>query len=55
MTTEKRNDGWWIVEIPETPDCGPYRTKAEAESDRIGMERFFRLQDKKGFVTTDGK
>jgi len=53
MRVVKRSDDYWIVEIPETPDCGPYDTKAEATSDRIGRERFFRLQDKKGFVTIE--
>ena len=34
---------------------GPYDTKAEAESDRLGMERFIRHGHKPGFLTTDKK
>ena len=53
MRSERRADGWWITEIKDTPDCGPYDTKAEAESDRVGMDRFARLQDKPGFISVD--
>lgn len=28
-----------IVDVPHSPDHGPYRTKAEAEQDRAGMAR----------------
>ena len=52
METVKRSDGWWVTGIPETDDAGPYDTKASAEEDRIGMERFLRHQDKRGYVTS---
>ena len=56
MQTTRRKDGWWITkitEIPDCDDCGPYSTKAEAESDRRGLERFFKHEDKKWFITSD--
>jgi hypothetical protein len=46
-------DGWWIVGIPEVEDCGPYSVRADAESDRRGMERLFKYGDRPGYVTTD--
>ena len=39
MKLKKRKDGWWIIEVPECEDCGPYGTKAEADEDRRGLER----------------
>lgn len=39
LKIEKREDGWWIVEGDE--DCGPYKTKREANEDRIGLQRFY--------------
>lgn len=40
MKSEKREDGWWITNTPEAVDeMGPYTTKAEAEEDRIGVQR----------------
>ncbi len=43
MQTTRRPDGWWITkitEIPDCDDCGPYSTRAEAEEDQRGLERF---------------
>jgi hypothetical protein len=54
LTVEQRSDGWWVTGLPDdTPDVGPYDTKAEAESDRRGMSRFYRQSDKPGFMTAD--
>ncbi len=39
MKIRKRKDGWWIIEVPECEDCGPYDTKEEAEEDLKGLER----------------
>lgn len=39
LTVEQRPDGWYILGLPETDPCGPYDTRAEAESDRRGLER----------------
>lgn len=36
--------GWWLFD-PNNPDVkwnGPYGTKAEANEDRIGLERFWK-------------
>jgi len=51
----KRGGAWWIKGVPDYGDAGPYSTKAEAESDRRGMERFFKYENRKGFVTTEPK
>ena len=51
MNTTKRGSKWWIEGVPDYGDCGPYSTKSEAESDRRGMERFFKYEGRKGFVT----
>jgi hypothetical protein len=48
MQVTKKSDGWWIVNVPDTvTECGPYDTRAEAEDDRRGLERTFRMLDKK--------
>jgi hypothetical protein len=49
----KREDGWWIVGAWGTEDCGPYDTKAEAESDRVGVDKSFLHVDDKKFWTTE--
>lgn len=51
--TEQRSSGWWITDLPDTEDCGPYARKADAESDRRGMDRFFHYEKREGFVTSD--
>ncbi|MCP4900012.1 MAG: hypothetical protein GY906_23840 [bacterium] len=52
---EKRADGWWIAGLQDVLDCGPYSTKAEAESDRRGIERFLKYENRKGFMSVDSK
>jgi hypothetical protein len=52
MTIIRRRDGYWITNIPECQDCGPYERKADAEEDRRGLERFFRDGEKPGYATT---
>ena len=33
---------WWIVNVPDSiSECGPYDTRKDAETDRIGLVRFF--------------
>ena len=40
MRIEKIDGEWWIIDTPEGVEpMGPYRTKAEAEEDRRGVER----------------
>lgn len=48
MRIIKREDGWWIIDVPSSADggerftdCGPYATKADAAEDQLGLERFF--------------
>ena len=53
MHTTKRPDGWWIEEIPDAPDAGPYTTRAEAESERRGLERYFQHGHKWSFWTSE--
>jgi hypothetical protein len=53
MATTQKHDGWWIDGEHLVEDCGPYTTRAEAESDRRGLERFFRYQDRPGFITSE--
>ncbi len=54
LQLERRPDGWWITGQPDTePDCGPYGTKAEADSDRVGLARFYRHGHRRDFVTCD--
>jgi hypothetical protein len=43
MKTVRRNDGWWIVDLPDSdPECGPYVTRKEADDDLRGLKRFYR-------------
>lgn len=59
----KRRGGWWIAGLPVEPaddpdraECGPYRTRAEADSDRRGLERFY-AREAKGrlWMTSESK
>lgn len=45
--------GKWIIFTDDKEPIGPYDSKAEAESDRAGMERFLRHGHKPGYITTD--
>ena len=52
MDLVKRDDGWWITGVSDdVPECGPYETKADAQSDLRGMQRFDKYQDEKDFMT----
>lgn len=56
LELEHRPSGWWIVGLPDTaPECGPYDTKVEAQSDKRGLERFYKNEDRRAFFTTDRK
>jgi hypothetical protein len=55
MTTEQRNNEWWITGIPDCEDCGPYKTKTDADSDKRGLERFYKYKDEPGFITCERK
>jgi hypothetical protein len=48
MRIIKRDDGWWIIDVPSSlaggerfTSCGPYATKAAAADDQLGLERFY--------------
>lgn len=47
LACKQRDDGWWITGLPndDCPECGPYRTRAEADEDRMGLQRFYRDRD----------
>ena len=54
MELQQRDDGWWIINVPDTvTECGPYPTKAMAEDSRRGLARFFKYCDEPGFVTCE--
>lgn len=48
----KMGTRWWILGFADYGPVGSYGTKAEAESDRIGMIRFIRHQNEPGYVTS---
>lgn len=53
LKLEKRKDGWWITGLPDGYDeCGSYKTRAEADESRQGIQKFLDCQDKPGFVTS---
>ena len=53
MQLERREDGWWIVDVPDAEVSGPYETRAEAASDMRGLRRFFRYGDDPGFLSSE--
>lgn len=48
---KKYYDGWYFEH--DGQNYGPYSTKAEAEADRRGLERFEKYKEKRGYITTD--
>lgn len=54
---KSRPDGWWIAWEFEgaSGECGPYTTKAEAEDDRVGLERTFKHINERTYWTTEKK
>ncbi len=53
LESKKMGKHWWIVGDQEDGPYGPYDSKAEAESDRVGVKRFFRHQNEPGFMTSE--
>lgn len=55
MTTYQSCTGEWFVKGDGSDDrvIGPYRTRAEADDDRRGLERFDKYSQQPGYVTTD--
>jgi len=50
MRTERKGTAWWITNIPDCDDCGPYDRKDDAEDDRRGLERFYKYHEEPGFI-----
>lgn len=44
LLLKKRSDGWWIVGTAGGVDCGPYRFKVEADTDRRALARTYSLK-----------
>ena len=53
MEVEPIDGRWEITGVPDYGNCGPYDRKQDAEADKRGLERFFKYENKPGFVTTD--
>jgi len=51
--TVKQSDGWWVTGIPDCDDCGPYKTKDEAEEHRRGLQRTYDNIDDPTFFTSE--
>ena len=51
MRTVKKADGWWVTGIPDCYDCGPYKTKDDAEEHRRGLQRTYDNIDDPTFFT----
>jgi hypothetical protein len=45
LKLNKREDGYWITGDTEWVECGPYKTRAEADDDRCGLERTLKNWD----------
>ncbi len=52
LLVERIGGNWWIVSDDMDP-MGPYGTKDEAESDRLGLLRFYKHCGKPGWVTSE--
>jgi hypothetical protein len=50
MGVARKQDGWWVVRIPDCCDCGPYKTKQDAEDTRRGLQRTFDNIDDRTFL-----
>jgi len=54
MKLDKRPDGWWVVNVPDTvTECGPYDTRVEAEETRRGLTHTFKRLDDGTFGRND--
>jgi hypothetical protein len=55
VESEKRNDGWWVIDPnnePEHQESGPYATKDEARDTASSLYRFWLHCDEPGFITS---
>lgn len=54
MELQKRPDGWWIINVPDSvTECGPYATRAEAAETRRGLAYTFKRLDDGTFGKDD--
>jgi len=55
MKITKREDGWWIIEIPSPggEEAGPYDTRKEATEDMRGLKRGFDNEFTPGYWTVE--
>jgi hypothetical protein len=54
LKTAQVPNGKWII-WDDHRAYGPYDTKVEADSDRVGMERFEKFHNRPGFMTSEKK
>lgn len=48
----RRGNVWWVTGGgDELEEMGPYRTRAEANEDRRGVQRYLRNCNRRNFVT----
>jgi hypothetical protein len=53
MRVVRRAGGWCVTGVPNCDDCGPYRTKEEAEDTRRGLQRTYDHIDDSSFFTSE--
>lgn len=53
LTTKKLGPNWWILGYGDYGPMGPYKTKADADEIKRGVERTLRYMDEPGFITSD--
>jgi hypothetical protein len=53
MIPVKREDGWWITEIGDNVECGPYDTASDAEDDMLGLIRYAKYGHIPGYVRSE--
>ena len=51
LTAEDLQGKWWVIGL-ELP-IGPYVSRKEAQAAIVGLQRYLRHRNKKGYVTTD--
>lgn len=53
LETVRRNGKWWIDGLTDFGPMGPYDTRAEADDDRIGLNRTAALERRGGKFSVD--
>ena len=52
LTLRRGRKGWWIT--GEIRPVGPYKTKADAQEDRRGLQAFYRFHKRRDFLHGKG-